>query len=117
MNVLFRVKSEIAREALGEMVADMNGRAFFAHDAEDAIRYMNHDRIDLFFLEIRSMADVAVLKYANDNFGSTRIVLIAEDILENAVSALKNGKFLMMKNSLNLNDFKDMITVLKEGPV
>ena len=100
MKILFRTSNDFAREELREMVTDMNGQAFFAADADDAVRIMNHHQINMLFLEMRHMADVGLLQYANENFSHTRIVLIADDALKNAVSALQTGEFRLLKKNL-----------------
>ncbi len=110
MQILFRTINGHARDALRELADDMNATAFFAVSAEDAVRLMNQNRIDILFLEMRQMADAGLLKYANENFRDMRIVLIAGDELKNMVSAIKKGRFALLGEPFGLPEIKHIIS-------
>lgn len=109
MQILFRTKNDNVRDALAEMADDMDAKAFFAFSAEDAVRLMNQNRIDILFLEMRQVADAGLLKYANENFRDMRIVLIAGDDLKNMVSAIRKGRFSVLAEPYCLPEIKNII--------
>jgi len=118
MKILFFNSNRFIEDELREFVSDMDGEIFFADTPEKAVTILNTCSVDIFFLEVIGIAEISLLKYANEYFKNIRIMLITDQYIENAINTFRKGEFELMREPFELGKLRDVlmenINIIKE---
>lgn len=82
---------------------------FAANSNKAAIEKLNQNEINLVVISINSNSDFGLIKYINDNFKSTKVVLSISREMQEAYSILTNGKFTAVEQPLKLKELKNVL--------
>jgi DNA-binding NtrC family response regulator len=107
MNVLAVKKNKFQINELKEFFAD--SILFSAHSNKAAIQKLTENAIDLALISINSTSDFGLVKYINDNFGETKVVLSIQKEMQDAVSVITKGKYTTVENPLRLKELKNAL--------
>ncbi|BAX78530.1 hypothetical protein [Labilibaculum antarcticum] len=112
MNILFVKENRSLIDELKEYIQSLDARAYFADDPIEMEIILNRTKIDLVIIPLKALANLDMLKYINDNFKETKVV-ITVDRLEKS-SKLENRKALytnyeLLQKQLRLFELKKAI--------
>jgi len=110
MKILFLNNNRFIKHELLEFINDMRGKAYFAATPDEAVAMLNYYQIDIFFMELKGLIEIGLIKYANDNFKNIRVILIVESEIENAISTIKNNHFSFIQQPFGLRDLKHILS-------
>jgi len=110
VNILFYHHNRFLPGELQEFFGEMGGQPHFADVVESAIEILNTRPIDVAFIEIQDFTDIGLLKYINQYFQSMRTVLVVENEFEKAISAVKNGKYGILRQPFGLSEIESFVT-------
>lgn len=112
MNILFVKENRSLIDELKEYIQNLEARAFFADDPIEMEIILNQTSIDLVIISLKAMANMDILKYINDNFKETKVVITVDR--ENHVSRSEHRKALytnydLLQKQLRLFQLKKAI--------
>ncbi|MDM8158232.1 hypothetical protein QUH73_00255 [Labilibaculum sp. K2S] len=112
MNILFVKENRSLIDELKEYIQSLDARAYFADDPVEMEIILNQTTIDLVILPLKALSNLDMLKYINDNFKETKVVITVDR--EDQNSKLENRKALYMnyellQKQLRLFDLKKAI--------
>ncbi|PKQ68649.1 hypothetical protein [Labilibaculum manganireducens] len=112
MNILFVKENRSLIDELKEYIQSLDARAYFADDPVEMEIILNQTTIDLVILPLKALSNSDMLKYINDNFKETKVVITVDREEQN--SKLENRKALYMnyellQKQLRLFDLKKAI--------
>jgi DNA-binding NtrC family response regulator len=109
VNILFLETNPFIRDELREVIADLDGKAYFAVTPQEAIRILHTYPVDLCVLGITTIADIGLLQYINQHFEQVQIILTAEFSINAALSALKNSHFGVLPKPFTLRELRNVL--------
>ncbi len=101
---MFYHQNRFLPDELQEFFGELGGRPHFADTVKSAIAILNTHPIDAAFVEVRGFSDIALINYINRYFGGLRTVLLLDNEIEGAISAIKDGRFGILKAPCGLAD-------------
>ena len=112
MNILFVKENRSLIDELKEYIQSLDARAYFADDTVEMEIILKQTKIDLVILPLKALSNLDMLKYINDNFKETKVVITVDREEQN--SKLENRKALYMnyellQKQLRLFDLKKAI--------
>jgi DNA-binding NtrC family response regulator len=115
VNILFFKTNTSIKDELREYIhdSDIHGNVYFGDTIEQVITILHAHPIDIVILELKSMADIRLLKYTYEHFPNVRIILTVERNIENVISTIRNSQFGILHKPFTLKALKEIID--KEG--
>lgn len=110
MNILFYHHNGFLLDELREFFGDQGGQPHFADTVESAISILNTHPMDAAFVEVRRVSDIGIIKYINQYFPDLRIVLLVENDFETVISAIREGRYEMLRAPLGLGEIGRFIS-------
>ncbi|MBN2595291.1 hypothetical protein [Labilibaculum sp.] len=112
MNILFVKENRSLIDELKEYIQSLDAKAYFADDTAEMEIILNQTTIDLVIIPLKALSDMDVLKFINDNFKETKVVITVDR--DEKSSKLENRKALYMnyellQKQLRLFDLKKAI--------
>lgn len=112
MNILFIKENRALIDELKEYIRSLDARAYFADDPIETEIILNKTVIDLVIIPLKALANLDMLKYINDNFRETKVVITVDR--EEQSSKLENRKALytnyeLLQKQLRLFELKKAI--------
>ncbi len=112
MNILFIKENRSLIDELKEYIQSLDARAYFADDPNEMEIILNHTAIDLVIIPLKALSNMDMLKYINDNFKETKVVITVDREEHN--SKLENRKALytnyeLLQKQLRLFELKKAI--------
>ncbi|WP_372752085.1 hypothetical protein [Labilibaculum sp.] len=112
MNILFVKENRSLIDELKEYIENLEARAFFADDPTEIEIILNQISIDLVIIPLKAMANIDMLKYINDNFKETKVVITVDREIQ--ISKLEHRKALhtnyeLLQKQLRLFELKKAI--------
>lgn len=92
MNILFVKENRSLIDELKEYIQSLNARAYFADYPIEMEIIINQTAIDLVIIPLKALSNMDMLKYINDNFKETKVVITVDREEQN--SKLENRKAL-----------------------
>ena len=111
MKVLVINNSEIIYSQLEEFSNYLNAETIFADNIEDSIGILANFSIDVVLIKLNTILDFGMLKYINDNYANIKVILSANNSLNETISIIQKGNFSMWQEPLRLNDLKIQMAV------
>lgn len=90
MNILFVKENRSLIDELKEYIQSLNARAYFADDPIEMEIILNQTAIDLVIIPLKALSNMDMLKYINNNFKETKVVITVDREEQNA--KLENRK-------------------------
>lgn len=109
MNILFLTPNDYIRDELQDYLKDMERNAYFADTLEKAIPLFHAHPIDIVVLDLQRITDFQLLKYIYTYFDNTRIVLMVEENIGNAISIIRNSQFGVLYKPVKLEKLGEII--------
>ncbi len=110
MKILFLNNNRFIKHELQEFISDIKGKVYFAATHDEAVTILNYYPIDVFFMELKGLIEIGLIKYAHDNFKNIRIILIGDREIENAISAIKNSSFSFIQQPFGLKELRHILS-------
>lgn len=112
MNILFIKENRSLIGELKEYIHSLDAQAYFADDPLETEVILNHTSIDLVIIPLKALSNLDMLKYINDNFKKTKVVITVDR--EEQSSKIGNRKTLytnydLLQKQLRLFDLKKAI--------
>jgi DNA-binding NtrC family response regulator len=112
MNILFIKENRSFIDELKEYIQSLDARAYFADDPNEMEIILNQTAIDLVIIPLKALSNMDMLKYINDNFKETKVVITVDREEHN--SKLENRKALyanyeLLQKQLRLFELKKAI--------
>ncbi|PKQ64320.1 hypothetical protein BZG02_05750 [Labilibaculum filiforme] len=112
MNILFIKENRSLIDELKEYIQSLDAKAYFADDPVEMEIILNQTKIDLVITPLKALSNVDMLKYINDNFKETKVVITVDREEQN--SKLENRKALyknyeLLQKQLRLFELKKAI--------
>jgi DNA-binding NtrC family response regulator len=109
-SVLFIGYEPPLHEEIQEFLDGMHGEAFFANTVEEAIRVLDDHKISKAVLNLRSMADAAVLRYINLYYGQKiEVIVSASQEFDQIISVFRENNYSRLQQPLRLEELKEKI--------
>ena len=109
MNMLFvNCEPDIAEE-IGDYIWAHKNQAFFARNTEAAIRALNQHEIGFVVLNIYNLRDAAILRYINEHYRETEVLILANQEYDEIISLFKTGRYHLMRQPIHLSELKKTI--------
>lgn len=112
MNVLFLNTDQSIRNELKEFIKNLEGSFHFAGSVKGAVSIINCHLVDVLVMELNGTDDIALLKYANDNFKHIRVMLCVEKGTKTMISTLRNGTYGLLSKPVELIKLKASLSKL-----
>ncbi|WP_321297033.1 hypothetical protein [Marinifilum fragile] len=112
MNILFIKENRSLIGELKEYINSLDAQAFFADNPVETEIILNKTSIDLVIIPLKALSDLDMLKYINDHFKKTKVVITVDR--EEQTSKIGNRKTLytnydLLQKQLRLFDLKKAI--------
>lgn len=112
MNILFIKENRSLIGELKEYINSLDAQAFFADDPVETEIILNKTPIDLVIIPLKALSNLDMLKYINDHFKKTKVVITVDR--EEQTSKIGNRKTLytnydLLQKQLRLFDLKKAI--------
>jgi len=112
MNILFIKENRSLIGELKEYIHSLDAMAFFADDPIETEIILNQTSIDLVIIPLKALSNLEMLKYINDHFKNTKVVITVDREEHN--SKFENRKALytnydLLQKQLRLFDLKKAI--------
>ncbi|GAB7087239.1 hypothetical protein [Marinifilum fragile] len=112
MNILFIKENRSLIGELKEYINSLDAQAFFADDPVETEIILNKTSIDLVIIPLKALSNLDMLKYINDHFKKTKVVITVDR--EEQTSKIGNRKTLytnydLLQKQLRLFDLKKAI--------
>ncbi|MBL4559976.1 MAG: hypothetical protein COC06_02095 [Bacteroidales bacterium] len=112
MNILFIKENRSLIDELKEYIQSLDARAYFADDLIEMEIILNQTAIDLVIIPLKALSNLDMLKYINDSFKETKVVITVDR--EEPNSKLENRKALytnyeLLQKQLRLFELKKAI--------
>lgn len=115
MNVLIINNQKYLLGRMKESVSKTDISTHFASNHEEAIEVLNNHSIDIAVLELKTSSDVGLLKYINETFKNIGVILTADDIVRDVVSAIRYGSYSLLSNSFGLSELIGSLSDSHDG--
>lgn len=96
-------------DEIEEMIADNKSNLFFSNTTSKAIHVLNNNRIDVLILDLDSMSDAGLLKYINEYFPQTNLILAGENDILNLILNFRKMKFKILPKNFSIKEFRNTI--------
>ena len=112
MNILFIKENRLLIDELKEYIQSLDAKAYFADDPNETEIILNKTTIDLVIIPLKALSNLDMLKYINDNFKETKVVITVDR--EEYTSKLDNRKALhtnyeLLQKQLRIFELKKAI--------
>jgi len=74
-----------------------------------AVQILKSKKIELVLISINSHSDFGLVKYINDNFKNTKVVLSIQKEMQAAFSVLTGGNYTAVQNPMKLKELKNAL--------
>jgi len=78
MNILFIKENRSLIDELKEYIQSLNAMAYFADDPLQTQIILNKTSIDLVIIPLKALSNLEMLKYINDHFKETKVVITVD---------------------------------------
>jgi len=109
LNILIKSKNEYLAEAITERFGDRSNHFFSAPSFSKAISVLNDNKIDKVVMELNSINEINLLEYINKYYKNIKILLIANNEIEELLTVARNGEYSVSQQPFDLNGIKDFI--------
>jgi DNA-binding NtrC family response regulator len=109
MNILAIKQNEFQSSEIEEMIENNDSKVFFLETISEALKFIDKNSIDIVLINITSVSDIGFIKYINDNFSNTQILLSTDEDMQEAISVIQTGDFKLLHHPLLLNELKKEI--------
>ena len=92
-----------------ECFRNNNSEFYYADSTEYAIKLLSKYKMDKVIIDLNSISTAGLIKYINDNFKDIKVLLTAENQIEEAISVFKNGNYKLLSNPIKLQELKEII--------
>ncbi len=112
MNILFIKENRLLIDELKEYIQSLDAKAYFADDPMETEIILNQTTIDLVIIPLKALSNLDMLKYINDHFKETKVVITVDR--EEYTSKLDNRKALhtnyeLLQKQLRIFELKKAI--------
>ena len=112
MNILFIKENRLLIDELKEYIQSLDAKAYFADDPTETEIILNQTTIDLVIIPLKALSNLDMLKYINDHFKETKVVITVDR--EEYTSKLDNRKALhtnyeLLQKQLRIFELKKAI--------
>jgi DNA-binding NtrC family response regulator len=91
-----------------------NNSLLFAKNKREAFKILNKHTLDYVIVELSSLKELEIIKYINENYQLTNIILIIGKTFNKQISIIKNGNFNIIEQPFRLQEFKKYIKLMEE---
>ena len=109
MNVLLINDDRFLKNEMTEFFRDAGMNLFLAESTRQAIHILSKNTINLVIINLNSILAAGLIKYINNNFKDIKVLLTAENQIEEAISVFKNGSYKLLSNPIKLQELKKII--------
>lgn len=113
MNVLFQLKEPAIDPEVLEFTEGFGNKVFIAHSSEESIRLLAEQAIDKAVVSVKNLRDAAILKYLNDYYPSTEVIVLANKGFDEIMSLFQRLDYSVIHEPLRLSDLKSQLVSSK----
>lgn len=106
MNVLFQLKEPAFGPEVLEFSEGTGNNVFISHSSEESIRLLAEHTIDKAVISIKNLRDAAILKYLNDYYPTTEVIVLANKSFDEIMSLFQRLDYSVIHEPLRLSDLK-----------
>ena len=107
MNILLVKKNEFQTKELLDFFS--NDRIFNTSNINTALAQLETIDFKMALISINSLTDLGLVKYINENYPQTKVILSLAKQIRDAVSIILKGDFTTLDNPLQLKELKKII--------
>jgi DNA-binding NtrC family response regulator len=107
MNILAVKRDRFQINELNEFFGEH--KILTADSDNEAVNILKQNGIEMSLVSINSYSDFGLVKYINDNFPKTEVVLSIQKEMQDAFSVITNGKFKAVQNPLKLKELRSVL--------
>lgn len=112
MNILFIKENKDLIEELEQYIRGLDAQAFFADSTDETQCILNCYRIDLVIIPLRALSNLDMLRYINDNFKDTKVVITVDRYEKSSSWKSRHGMYTnydLLQKQLRLFELKKAI--------
>ncbi len=108
MNVLIVGMNEYFLKDLEEYFTINDDVPYYADNSRGAIQILSETKIDLVILEFCIFDEVKLVKYINDNYPETQVVLTTSKKINEMMKIIKNSEFRVLQHPFRFSELKKL---------
>jgi DNA-binding NtrC family response regulator len=109
--VLLKTNNNFLFGELEELLENKKKIIFSTSSIEEAISILDKQKIDVVVLELSSVNDIGLLEHINKYYKKTKVLLVANDNVEEFFNIIKKSKYSLLKQPGNLFEFKKLFNL------
>jgi DNA-binding NtrC family response regulator len=109
MNVFFQIQSNSADQEILEYIEGDVGEVFISHSTEESISILSEHKFEKAIISLKNLKDVAILKYLNDYYPNTQVVVIANKTFDDVISVFQKLNYSVIHEPLRLSELKGQL--------
>lgn len=112
MDILIINEYGFSVDELKDNINKMNARSYYSSSKEQSIILMNNHQIDLVFLYLNSLdiEELEILRYINENYKNTKVIIRADKEMIDAISIINNGFYAIVEDPVKNIDLRNNIS-------
>lgn len=107
--ILFIGYEPFLHEEIRDFLKDREGEAYFSSSTIETIRMMEVIGFKTVVLYMHRLEDAAILRYINNNYRETRVLVMPDLQLRDAIPALASGQYKLLHEPFRLEELKTFI--------
>lgn len=109
MNVLIQIKETSTDREIREFTETKDDQVFISHSTEESIYILSRNIIDKAVISIKGLKDAAILKYINEYYPESEVVVIANKEFDDIISIFQKGNYSVIHEPLRLSELKQRL--------
>lgn len=106
MNVFFQIKNSTADQEILEFVEGEGNKVFISHSTDESISILSKHDFEKAVISLKSLQDIAILKYLNDYYPDIKVVVIANKEFDDIISIFNKVNYSVIHEPLKLSELK-----------
>ena len=106
VNILFINSDPALQSEIVEFTSEFEANNYFSQRTEESIAILNEHDIDIVILKVRKIKDVAILKYINDYYKDTKVVIEANNEFDEVISVFNKTNYSVLHEPYSLSELK-----------
>jgi DNA-binding NtrC family response regulator len=111
MNILIQLRDTGTDKELKEFTEDDGNEICISHSTEESINQLSARPFNKAVISLKSLQDIAILKYLNDYYPDIKIVVIANKTFDDIISTFQKVNYSVIHEPLQLSELKNQLTV------
>jgi DNA-binding NtrC family response regulator len=106
MNILIQTRETNTDKEIKELVEHNKNHVFISHSTDESIDLLSTKFFDKAVISMKNINDAAILKFLNDYYPSTQVVVIANKAFDDIISTFQKGNYSVIHEPLKISELE-----------